>query len=94
VLAGAIVLGLGGAQPLDAALAEFGRRRDARATPMHRVTADLARLVPPPPEALAGMAAIAADPVAVGRFLGVMAGSVPAEEVFGVPVPTELAPAA
>ena len=83
ILAAAIVEGLGGAHPLDTALARYGRQRDLRAAPMHRLTADFARLIPPPAEALAGMAALAADPVATGRFLGVIAGSVPVGEAFG-----------
>jgi 2-polyprenyl-6-methoxyphenol hydroxylase-like FAD-dependent oxidoreductase len=94
MLAGAIVEGLGGARPLDEALRGYGRRRDERAGPMHAVTADLARLVPPPPEALEGIAAMAADPAASGRFLGVMAGSVPAAEVFGPPPAAPVASAA
>ena len=85
LLSAAVVKGLGGTQPLDSALREYGRQRDARSGPMHRITTDLARLVAPPPEALAGLAALAADLLAAGRFLGVMAGSVPAEEVFGPP---------
>lgn len=83
-LTAAVLDGLGGdgGEP-DAALAAFGRARDARSAPMHRVTADLARLLPPPPEAQAGMAEMASDPAAVGRFLGVMAGSVHPDEIFG-----------
>jgi hypothetical protein len=76
---------------LDAALAEYGRRRDERAMPMHALTAGFARLVPPPAEQMAGMAAVATDPAATAQFLGVMAGSVPVQAVFG---PPELASAA
>lgn len=90
LLAAALIDGLGGRRALDAALADYGRARDRRSMPLHRMTADLARLVPPPPEVLAGMAAMAADPVAVGRFLGVMAGSVPPEDV-SAPLPAQAA---
>ncbi len=85
LLSAALIDGLGGRRDIDAALADFGQARDRRSIPMHRVTIDLARLIPPPPEALAGMAAMSADPVATGRFLGVMAGSVPPDEVFEPP---------
>ena len=83
LLAQAVVAGLGGMRPLADALADYGRRRDRRAAPMHALTAGFARLAPPPPEQLAGMAATAADPLATGKFPGVIAGSVPVEEVFG-----------
>ena len=86
LLAAAILDGLGGRRDLDAALAGYGHARDRRSMPLHHVTDDLARLVPPPPEALSGMAAMAADPIAVSRYLGVMAGSVPAAEIFGASV--------
>jgi flavin-dependent dehydrogenase len=83
LLSSAVIEGLGGRRDPGVALAGYGHARDRRSMPMHRVTANLARLVPPPPEALSGMAEMAADPTAVGRFLGVMAGSVPAAEIFG-----------
>ena len=93
-LASAIVDGLGGSLSIDAALAGYGQRRDRRAAPMHGLTSYLARLVPPPEEALAGMAAVAADPAATSRFLGVMAGSVSVDQMFGLPAEAEIAPAA
>ncbi|MSU89204.1 NAD(P)/FAD-dependent oxidoreductase [Rhodobacteraceae bacterium 2CG4] len=83
LLAAAVLAGLGGGRDLDAALRDYVQARDRRALPMHRVTADLARLVPPPPAAQEEMAAMAGDPIAAGRFLGVMAGSVAPEEIFG-----------
>ncbi len=85
LLAEAVVASLGGTQDPDDALTGYGRQRDARSAPMHRVTTDLARLTPPPPETLGGIATIAADPVAASRFLGAMAGSVPVGEIFGPP---------
>jgi flavin-dependent dehydrogenase len=93
LLSTAVLDGLGGARTLEEALAGYGRRRDVRSAPMHRLTADLARLAPPPPETLAGMAPIADDPIAASRFLGVMAGSVPVDEIFGSPA-AEIASAA
>ena len=76
ILAGTIVEGLGGARPLDEALADFGRRRDALARPIYAMTADMARLAPPPPEMSSLIAALRDDPTGTSRFLGIMAGTV------------------
>jgi 2-polyprenyl-6-methoxyphenol hydroxylase-like FAD-dependent oxidoreductase len=91
VLAQAVVEGLGGAQPLKQALEDYGRCRDERSGPMHTLTSGFARLVPPPPEQRAEMGGLAKEPIATSRFLGVIAGSVPVEAVFG---PQQLASAA
>lgn len=93
VLGQAILDGLGGRAPLERALADYGQRRDERARPMHALTADLARLLAPPPEQMAGLAAAAADPIATSRFLGAIAGSVGIAEAFG-PSEKVVAPAA
>lgn len=77
VLAARIVEGLGGARSLTKSLSAYAAERDRRSKPMHRVTLDLARLTPPPPEVQTALAAMARDPAAVAQFLGVMAGSVP-----------------
>lgn len=94
LLARAILQGLGGTRSLDDALTDFCRQRDSRAGPMHELTAGFARLQSPPPEQLAGMAVAAGDPVATTRFLGVIAGSVPVEEVYGPPDADAMDPAA
>ena len=49
LLATAVVEGMSGSRPLDAALLDYGRRRDEEAQPMYALTADLAGLAPPPP---------------------------------------------
>lgn len=85
LLARAALEGLEGDRPIGEALADYGRRRDERAMPMHALTAGFAQLRLPPPEQLEGMAAVSRDPVATGRFLGVIAGSVPVEAVFPPP---------
>jgi flavin-dependent dehydrogenase len=94
LLASAILQGLGGTRPLGDALADYAGHRDRRAGPMHELTAGFARLQSPPPEQLAGMAVAAGDPFATSRFLGVIAGSVPVEKVFGVPDADAMDPAA
>lgn len=85
LLASAILRGLGGARPVDEALGEYASQRDRRAGPMHGLTAGLARLQPPPPEQLEGLAAAATDPTATSQFLGVIAGSVPVDALFPPP---------
>jgi flavin-dependent dehydrogenase len=82
LLAAAIVDGLSGRRHPDAALADYGRRRDAMARPMYGLTADLARLAPPPPEMRTLLAALAERPDDRRRFLGVMAGTVPVDDFF------------
>ena len=82
ILAGAIVDGLGGARPLDEALADFGRRRDALARPIYAMTTDMARLAPPPPEMTSLIAALRDDPAGTSRFLGIMAGTVAPGDFF------------
>ena len=62
LLATAIVEGLSGSRPLDAALLDYGRRRDEAAQPMHALTADLARLAPPPPAMAALLDALRDNP--------------------------------
>jgi flavin-dependent dehydrogenase len=82
MLAEAVVDGLGGGAPLDAALSEYGRRRDAIAAPMYALTNDLARLAPPTPEMAALVSALTDDPPETRRFLGIMAGTVSITDFF------------
>lgn len=83
ILADAIVEGFSGGAEMSEALAGYQRRRDAMAAPMFDLTHDLARLAPPPPEMAALLEALQDDPAGTSRFLGVMAGTVAVEEVFG-----------
>lgn len=85
LLAGAAVEGLSGRAPLEAALATYHARRDALARPLFDLTCDLARLAPPAPEMAAAIGAMAADPEATSRFLGVMSGTTSVADVFGPP---------
>jgi 2-polyprenyl-6-methoxyphenol hydroxylase-like FAD-dependent oxidoreductase len=82
LLAFQIVSGLGGAQDLDSSLAEYGRSRDASAKPLYDMTADLARLAPPPPEMAELLAAVAGNRMATSDFLGIMAGTVHPQDFF------------
>lgn len=82
LLAAAILEGLSGGRPLDAALSEYGRRRDALAQPMYALTNDLARLAPPPAPVAELLGALQGNVADTSRYLGVMAGTVPVVEFF------------
>jgi 2-polyprenyl-6-methoxyphenol hydroxylase-like FAD-dependent oxidoreductase len=82
MLAEAVVAGLSGAMPLDAALEGYRRRRDELAGPMYALTCDLARLAPPTPEMAGLVTALAGNPEETRRFLGIMAGTVAIPEFF------------
>jgi flavin-dependent dehydrogenase len=82
MLAKAVLKGLSGSYPLQASLSDFHRRRDEAATPMYRLTNDLARLAPPTPEMAALVGALQGNAAATRRFLGVMSGTVPVAAFF------------
>ena len=82
LLATAIVAGLSGSRPLDAALSDYGRRRDKDAQPMYALTHDLARLAPPPPPVAELLGALQGNSADTSRYLGVMAGTVPVGDFF------------
>jgi 2-polyprenyl-6-methoxyphenol hydroxylase-like FAD-dependent oxidoreductase len=84
-LSRAVVAGLGGAEPLDRALAAYGRERDRATLPMYKFTVDLAGLKPPNPVQRAVMRGIAADPELTSRFFGVFTGSIPVNGLFNPP---------
>ncbi|HEX9697001.1 MAG TPA: NAD(P)/FAD-dependent oxidoreductase [Actinomycetota bacterium] len=71
-----------GSRPETEALAAYEQHRDAAVMPMYELTADMARLEPPPAEMQALMAAIRGDEAEAGRFLGAVAGTVPIPEYF------------
>jgi 2-polyprenyl-6-methoxyphenol hydroxylase-like FAD-dependent oxidoreductase len=96
LLAGALDAGLGGTQPLDAALAEYERVRNEETRGLYELTYDLASLTPPPPAQQALFAALRENEHEAGRFFGVIAGTVRPDEFFapenvgrivGAPVP-------
>jgi 2-polyprenyl-6-methoxyphenol hydroxylase-like FAD-dependent oxidoreductase len=85
LLATAILEGMSGNRPLDIALQDYGRRRDEAARPMHELTADFARLAPPPPPMAALLDALRDNPADTARFLGVIARTVPVADFFAPP---------
>ncbi len=82
LLAEAISAGLGGVRPLDEALAAYQQQRDAAVLPVYRYTAERARLAPLSPDQSRLLAAVALDPVAADRFVGLTAGVTSFAEFF------------
>ncbi len=74
--------GMSERRTLNAALQDYGVRRDTTARPMHRLTAELARLAPATPEMKALVSALAHDPAETRRFLAIMAGRFSATDFF------------
>ena len=70
LLAAAVVEGVGPAA--DAALSDYGRRRDAAARPVHGLTAEFAGLAAPPPAMIELLHALRGNPADTARFLGVI----------------------
>ena len=70
-------------QPTAANLAAYDAERHTAVLPMFEFTSGLADLeTPPPPEVMELIAAVARRPDQVPRFLGLIAGSVTAPELF------------
>jgi flavin-dependent dehydrogenase len=82
ILAANVVGGMSEGCSLDAALMDYGLRRDRAAQPMYALTADLARLAPPTQEMSALLGALAHNPADAARFLGIIAGTVSAVDFF------------
>jgi 2-polyprenyl-6-methoxyphenol hydroxylase-like FAD-dependent oxidoreductase len=80
MLAEAIAAGLGGGRPLNAALADYQRRRDAALGPMYDFTADLAAFNPPRPADQHLLASLRGRQAEIDRFLGVFAGVTPIKQ--------------
>jgi 2-polyprenyl-6-methoxyphenol hydroxylase-like FAD-dependent oxidoreductase len=83
-LAAAVVAGLDGSRPLDAALRDHRRRRDRAIRGMYDLTLRLAALAPATPRERRFLAAVAGDQLQTDRFLGAFAGIVPPEQYFTV----------
>ncbi|GIM93441.1 NAD(P)/FAD-dependent oxidoreductase [Paractinoplanes toevensis] len=81
-LSRAIVDGLGGGRPVETAMRQHHRERDASRRPMYDLTARLAAFRPDPATDLL-FPALAADPAHVTRFLGMLTGALPVSAVFG-----------
>jgi 2-polyprenyl-6-methoxyphenol hydroxylase-like FAD-dependent oxidoreductase len=81
-LCAAVVAGLGGSRPLAAALQEHQHRRDQAIRGMYDFTLDLASFPPLTSFRRLFYAAVAGDQRQTDRLIGVLAGTVPAEEYF------------
>lgn len=82
LLAVAVMQGLSAGQSLDAALLDYGRRRDDMARPMYALTGDLARLAPRSPDMAELLPVLQANHAETRRFLGLMAGTVAVPDFF------------
>jgi 2-polyprenyl-6-methoxyphenol hydroxylase-like FAD-dependent oxidoreductase len=83
LLTEAIDAGFTGRQPLEEALAEYERQRNAAVLPMYDFTCQLANLAEPPaPELQQLLAALRGNQAETNRFLGTWAGTVPMREFF------------
>lgn len=81
-LAEAVDAGFSGLSSLEAALENYKRQRDEDTLPMYEFTSQLAAFSPPLIEQQVLFAALAKNPKAASRFLGVLAGSVSLKEFF------------
>lgn len=81
-LAIAIDGGLGGGEPLAAALAGYARDRDARIRPIYELTYQFAGLEPPSAEQQALFQALRSDQAETDRFFGTIAGTTAIPEFF------------
>jgi Dehydrogenases (flavoproteins) len=82
LLAAAIDAGLSGSQSLDAALADYERKRNEAATPIYELTCQLAALKPPPPELAQLFFALQGNQAQTDRLIGAIVGTVPVQEFF------------
>ncbi|HEX8747219.1 MAG TPA: NAD(P)/FAD-dependent oxidoreductase [Pyrinomonadaceae bacterium] len=82
LMAEAIDAGFSGRESMNEALAEYERRRNEDAFPMYDFTCQLGKLEPPAPEMLQLFEALRENRHETNRFLGITAGTVPANEFF------------
>jgi 2-polyprenyl-6-methoxyphenol hydroxylase-like FAD-dependent oxidoreductase len=82
LLADALDDGLRRRRPLDDALADYERRRNAAVMPMYEFTYATSALEPPTAQEIELFDAMRDDPVLTGRFFGVFAGTVPVPDFF------------
>jgi choline dehydrogenase-like flavoprotein len=81
-LAEAIDDGFCGRRSLEQALAGYEQKRNEAELPYYELTAQLARLEPPPPEMQSMLEALVDNPEQRRRFFGVLAHTVPVPEFF------------
>jgi flavin-dependent dehydrogenase len=82
LLADALDAGFTRERPLDEALANYERIRNEETRALYELTYEFAQLAPPPPEQQALFGALRENPEETGRFFGVIAGTVRADEFF------------
>src|SRR5262249_28188070 len=82
LLAEAVDDGFSNRRPLDDALADYQRRRDASLRPMYEFTCQLAAMEAPPPAMQRLFAALHSDQAQTDRFLGVLSGTLPVADFF------------
>jgi flavin-dependent dehydrogenase len=74
---------LDGKQPIEPALADYERRRNEIALPMHEFTCSLAPFAPPFPEMVTLFGSLADSQERTERFFGILSGATPVGEFFG-----------
>jgi flavin-dependent dehydrogenase len=82
LLAAAVHEGLSGVRPMEDALADYERDRNASAMNDYRENLQMARFEPPPPEAFGLRAALRGNQQDTNRFFLAREGMIPAEEFF------------
>jgi flavin-dependent dehydrogenase len=82
LLAEAIDEGFSGRRPLEDALADYQRRRDAALLPMYDFTCQMATLEPPTPDFQALLDRLRGTQAGMNRFFGALAGTVSIPEFF------------
>ena len=68
--------------PGEEAFGGYEHKRNEAVMPLYQMTADLARLEPPPPEMQSLFGALRDSEEQSGRFIGTIAGTVPIPEFF------------
>jgi flavin-dependent dehydrogenase len=92
LLAEAADTALSGARPWDEALSAYGQCRDRAARPGYELNAQLATLEPPAGALAAALRGARHNQPATDRFLGLLAGAVPVEELLSGETLTEATP--
>lgn len=82
LLADAIHAGLGGQQPMEAALASYERQRNQAAQPLYAFTLETARMRPFSPVQLALLRALEHNTAAATEFIGVLTGAIRSTDFF------------
>lgn len=82
LVATAVDAGLSGRRPLEEALADYERQRNATVAAIYPLVCQTAALEPLPPEQLALFVALHGKQEDIDRSFGVVAGTVPAEEFY------------